>query len=345
MGIYQLSFRGFTVALLSATWLLAACTTDTPGGDVAGGIEMSGDIGDYNPEEGVDDPVHDPAVLKSEDEYVLFSTGIERDPSDPGGIFMRKSADNLGGPWESIGEIPVPEWIDPFEPNHLWAPMAIKQDERCFLYFSVSSFGSNRSAIGVASSSSPLDPASWEDHGILIESGAGTSFNAIDPHVFEYEGQLWLTFGSHFSGIHIIEMESPTQINSAMNPQLLQSRPGVPHNPVEAPSIIERNGYFYLFTSWDQCCSGLDSTYKIAVGRSDKPEGPYFDQEGEPLVQGGGTILLEEEGNQIGPGGQDVYSEDGTDYLIHHYYDADADGVIRFQIRELSWEDDWPTLE
>jgi arabinan endo-1,5-alpha-L-arabinosidase len=42
---------------------------------------------------------------------------------------------------------------------------------------------------------------------------------------------------------------------------------------IEAPSILERDGMFYLFVSFDQCCKGVASTYNIRVGRADRIEG------------------------------------------------------------------------
>ena len=315
------------------------------GSNVVGGLEMSGDIGDYNPELDIDDPAHDPALLEADGEYIVFSTGILRDQTDPGGIFIRKSNDDLSGPWSSVGEIEPPDWTLDYSPEHLWAPSAIEYEGTYYLYYATSSFGSNVSAIGVVQSDEPENPDSWEDLGPLIESDSSTGYNAIDPHVFEEDEELWIVFGSHFSGIQLTRLSSPDQVDDSYEMVHLQSRPEIQHNPVEAPTIIERDGYYFLFTSWDQCCQGLDSTYRIAVGRADQLEGPYEDRDGNPLTDGGGDILLEAEENQTGPGGQDIFQENDSYYLIHHYYDENADGLIRMQIRTIAWEDGWPALE
>ncbi|AYY15599.1 arabinan endo-1,5-alpha-L-arabinosidase [Actinobacteria bacterium YIM 96077] len=304
-----------------------------------GVLEMTGDIGDFVPGE-VDDPVHDPAIVKDRNTYYVFSTGILRDPEDPGGIFVRRSPE-LGGPWESMGEIAVPEWVHEYEPNHLWAPQVVRRAGRYYLYYAVSSFGSNTSAIGVASTRDPGDLDSWVDHGPVVTSREGDDFNAIDPHVFRAEGTWWMAFGSHWSGIKLQELASMTE---PVGPLHALADRGVPPNAIEAPTIFRRGRYYYLLTSWDQCCSGTDSTYKIAVGRSTSVTGPYVDRDGTALMDGGGTVILESEGNQIGPGGQDVHVEFGIHYLIHHYYDADADGVIRMQIRSMDWADGWPVV-
>jgi arabinan endo-1,5-alpha-L-arabinosidase len=117
---------------------------------------------------------------------------------------------------------------------------------------------------------------------------------------------------------------------------------GFPPNAVESPTIFKRGRFYYLLVSWDQCCAGVNSTYKVAVGRATSLTGPYVDRDGVPLLEGGGTVILDSPGNQIGAGGQDLYSESGVHYIIHHYYDGDADGVIRMQIRSMEWEAGWP---
>jgi len=305
-----------------------------------GVLHMKGDTGDFVPDE-VDDPAHDPALIRDNKEYVVFSTGKLRDQADPGGIFIRKSEGTLAGPWESVGEISTPDWVKDYGTAHLWAPQVVKQGSKHYLYYAASSFGTNNSAIGVASSSTPSDPESWVDHGPVVTSQQGSDdYNAIDPHVFKSEGSYWMAFGSHFSGIKLQKMKSMTETEGEV--YTLANRPGVQYNPVEAPTIFKKGKYHYLLTSWDQCCAGTDSTYKIAVGRSESVTGPYIDKDGVPLEEGGGTVILETEDNQIGPGGQDILQAYGNDYLIHHYYDGDADGVIRMQIRTLDWEDDWP---
>ncbi|WP_202078689.1 arabinan endo-1,5-alpha-L-arabinosidase [Caldalkalibacillus salinus] len=306
-----------------------------------GKLNMYGDTGDYVPNE-VDDPVHDPALIRDGDTYYVFSTGLLRNPEDPGGIYVRKSEGTLEGPWEALGEIPAPEWVLDYEPNHLWAPQVVRNGDKFYLYYAASSFGTNQSAIGVASTATPGDLDSWVDHGPVLTS-EGEDYNAIDPHVFSAEGDWWMVFGSHFSGIKLQKMDGMT--NTTGDIYTLANRPGVPHNPVEAPTIIKKGQYYYLFTSWDRCCAGLDSTYKIAVGRSESVTGPYVDQNGVPLEIGGGTIVLQSEGNQVGPGGQDILQTYGKDYLIHHYYDGEANGIIRMQIRTLGWENHWPVVE
>ena len=115
----------------------------------------------------------------------------------------------------------------------------------------------------------------------------------------------------------------------------------VPPNAIEAPSLVGHGGWFYLFVSMDFCCRGTDSTYKIAVGRSRTVTGPYLDRLGTPLAHGGGTVILSERGDMVGPGGQSIF--DG--WLAHHFYDAAAGGDFRLALRRIAWDaDGWPRL-
>jgi arabinan endo-1,5-alpha-L-arabinosidase len=310
------------------------------GGPPPGGkLDMTGDIGDFVPGE-IDDPVHDPAIISDRGTYYVFSTGILRNPDDPGGIFVRKSEGTLAGPWESMAEIPVPEWTRAYGHNHLWAPDVVKRGRTFHLYYAASSFGRNTSAIGVATTRTPGDVESWVDHGPVVTSEAGVhDHNAIDPYVFRDQGSWWIAFGSYWSGVKLQRLASMTE---PVGPVIALADRGFPPNAIESPTIFRRGEYYYLMVSWDRCCAGLDSTYKLAVGRSHSLTGPYLDADGVPLLDGGGTVILAGDGNQVGTGGQDVYREFGRHYVIHHYYDGDAGGVIRMQIRGVEWEDGWP---
>lgn len=124
----------------------------------------------------------------------------------------------------------------------------------------------------------------------------------------------------------------------------LARHPVVPPNAIENPQIFQHGRYWYLTVAWDFCCQGTESTYQTVVGRSTSPTGPFVDRDGVPMAEGGGTVILERRGNQVGPGALDVLKDRGRLYGVHHYYDADTDGTIRMQIRELEWDGGWPVF-
>lgn len=328
-----------TLVLLSLSLVLAACSSlETQGhtptvltpDDAASGrlqsqavVSMSGDLG-----------FHDPGILGS----VGFSTGIETTIGNPGGILVHRSSGGVGGSWSTVGTIPVAAWAKNYNNKNIWAPDIVKNGSTYYLYYSASQFGTNNSGIGVAASTNPGDPNSWRDLGRAMLTSNGKDYNAIDPHVFNDNGTWWMAFGSFFSGIKLVKLSSMTSVSGSII--TLATRPGVQYNPIEAPSLMKRNNYYYLFTSWDFCCRGTGSTYSIRVGRATSITGPYVDQAGRRLDQGGGTLLLGSSGNQIGPGGQDII--DGSSTLAYHYYDGNDGGRPKLAIRSLSWNNDWP---
>ena len=97
--------------------------------------------------------------------------------------------------------------------------------------------------------------------------------------------------------------------------------------------------------SFDLCCRGISSTYRIMVGRADAVTGPYVDRDGKAMAEGGGTELVKTTGRYHGPGGQEVFLVKGQPWLAFHYYNADFTGVPMLQLAPIGWTaDGWPEL-
>lgn len=298
--------------------------------------------------------VHDPVVIREGDTFHMYCTGY--------GI-SHFSAQNLAE-WQYRGPVfeDIPVWtrehVSDFK-GHIWAPDIFYWEGTYYLYYSISSFAKNTSCIGVVTNKT-LDPDDsryqWKDHGIVIESVPGRDlWNAIDPNIIrDKEGRIWMSFGSFWEGIKLVRLDStltkphePQQWHTLARRersfQLPDEEPG--DGAVEAPFIILRNGKYYLFVSFDYCCRGIESSYKIAVGRSENIQGPYLDQDGRDLFYGGGTILLEGSGRWAALGHNAILREGGTDYLVYHAYDRTNEGKPVLQIKELNWTaDGWPVV-
>lgn len=287
--------------------------------------------------------VHDPCIIKTADYYYIFSTGNR--------IEMRRSPDMQE--WQRLNQVfnSIPEWGKQEVPGvkNIWAPDIFYKDSTYYLYYSLSTFGSSNSRIGLATNKT-LDQDSpsyqWIDQGKVIASYSGGSYNAIDPNIAEDQlGRLWLSFGSFWSGIKIIELDSTTM--KPKNGASLKSIAGRPNwGAIEAPYIIYRNGYYYLFVSFDFCCKDVNSTYNIRVGRSAEITGPYKAKNGTLMTNGGGTLILKSDDRWIGPGHCAVLQEEDETWLVHHAYDAENHGVPTLRIEKLIWDEgDWPVLE
>ena len=285
--------------------------------------------------------VHDPAVAHHRGAYYLFGTGP--------GIPAWRSTDRIT--WRRIGQVfprNLPAWAPKTIPGTQfpWAPDISFFNGRWHLYYSISTFGSKRSAIGFATGRTLGPRTKWTDRGVVVESNETTDYNAIDPNVVRDDaGQPWLVFGSFNGGIRVVRLDAATghvAAGAAITP--VASRL-VPTWGVEAPFIVRRGAFFYMFVSFDNCCRGSQSTYHIRVGRSASIDGIYVDDAGMPMLLGGGRLVLQGSGTRRGPGHNAVLREGKTWRLFFHYYDATAKGTARLGILPIEWTSDgWPVV-
>ena len=296
--------------------------------------------------------VHDPVMAKHGDTYYLFATGR--------GIAVWSSTDLTEWKREpSVFETP-PEWTVAAVPTfrgHFWAPDISYHDGQYYLYYSVSAFGKNTSSIGLVTNVTldPTDPRfEWVDRGKVIQSYPGvTHWNAIDPNIVEDDdGVAYMSFGSFWGGLKVVQLtpDRAAVVGDTLELTTLASR--IPEgtrrggaNPIEAPFIFKKDGYYYLFASIDYCCRGVESTYKMIVGRSKQVTGPYVDDQGESLATGGGRLLLAGDSRWHGVGHNSVYTFDGDDYLVFHGYDGEDNGRSKLRIERLAWDKQgWPSV-
>lgn len=291
--------------------------------------------------------VHDPVMIRENGVFYIFATGQ--------GISVWSSTDMQHWKREKRVFDRAPEWAVEAVPGfrgHIWAPDISWVDGRYYLYYSVSTFGKNGSCIGLATNTT-LDANApeykWIDHGMVIRSVPGEhNWNAIDPNlVLDTEGKPWLSFGSFWDGLKLLPLQADLKsVPAAEIPITIASRLADTDkgaNPIEAPFIVYRAPYYYLFASIDYCCKGVKSTYKMIVGRSRSLIGPYVDDVGRDLRTGGGRLLMEGDVNWHGVGHNAVVNVDSVDYLLFHAYDAADNGRSKLRIVELEWtEDAWP---
>ncbi|UOQ50949.1 arabinan endo-1,5-alpha-L-arabinosidase [Hymenobacter cellulosivorans] len=298
---------------------------------------------------------HDPVMIRQDGTYYMFGTGP--------GIAVWSSRDRQHWTPEQPVFAQAPAWAVQAVPgfkNHIWAPDISFHNGVYSLFYSVSAFGKNTSCIGLATNKT-LNPKSpdykWVDHGRVVQSVPGRDmWNAIDPNLIRDEaGRPWLTFGSFWEGIKLVQLRpdltAPAQpeqwrtlARRPRDPKLNDSLPG--DGAIEAPFIFRKNGFYYLFTSFDYCCRGPQSTYRIVVGRAKSVTGPYVDQAGVALDQGGGTPVLSGDKNWYGLGHNSVYSFDNQDYLVFHGYDAADKGHSKLRVEKLTWNAaGWPVVQ
>ena len=285
--------------------------------------------------------LHDPStVIVENGKYYVYATGA--------GLPMSISDD--GWSWRRAGSVmqavpggkPGPDVIARGG-NNTWAPDLIRSGDKYFLYYSAPGT-QPKAAIGLLVGKT-LDPQSpdykWEDAGPVVWSDGVEDSNAIDPGVFRdpTNGTLWLTYGSYFGYIRLVELNPKTgkrlypdrkAVNVAINS--------------EASIMIFRDGWYYLLVTHGSCCAGANSSYNIRMGRAKKVTGPFLDNMGIDMLQGGGKLFLGSGGRYIGPGHFGLLDlGDGVEkFSLHYEADLDRGGISVLDIRPLLWRDGWP---
>lgn len=292
-------------------------------------------------------PVHDPAIIRQGDTFYLFTTSQQRDGK--GLIHIRTSKDLAS--WTRAPSVfaEMPGWVKDAVPGTrgIWAPDVSFSHGEYRVYYSVSTFGKNRSAIGLVTTPSLENPV-WTDKGPVIRSTPSDDFNAIDPNAFDdTEGRQWLAFGSFWSGLKLIRLDPTSGLRSAEDDKVHAVASRRRTGAIEAPFVIRRGDFYYLFASFDFCCRGTASTYYTVVGRSKNSTGPYRDREGKKMMDGGGLRVLHADLDPskrfVGPGHVAILREPKQDYIVYHAYDTQARGAPTLRIQPLGWTDDgWP---
>ncbi len=285
--------------------------------------------------------MHDPStVIQADGKFYVYATGNG----------LPAFVSNDGWTWRRAGSVmqavaggrPGPDVIARGG-NNSWAPDVIRVDNRYFLYYAAPGT-QPKAAIGLLIGKT-LDPDSpdykWEDGGPVVWSDGVEDSNAIDPGVLRdpTNGTLWLTYGSYFGYIRLVELDPKT--GKRLHPE--RTPVNIAINS-EASIMIFHEGWYYLLVTHGSCCAGGNSSYNIRMGRSKKVTGPFVDNMGVDMIQGGGKLFAGSSGRHIGPGHFGLLDlGDGVQKFSCHYEsDLDRGGASVLDIRPLLWRDGWP---
>ena len=270
--------------------------------------------------------IHDPSTLaECEGKYYTFGTG-------GGGLI---SSDG-GWTWDSGAE----------RPGGGAAPDVLKIGDRYLVVYGATGGGLGGSHRGVILTmwNKTLDPKSpdfrYTEPIEVASSEDGDDCDAIDPGLLldPTTGRLWMTYGTYFGHIRMVELDPKTgrrvEGNEALDVAI----------DCEASDLIYRDGWYYLLGTHGTCCDGVNSTYNIVCGRSRSVTGPYQDNVGRPMLQGGGKMVIKAHGRQVGAGhfGRTVVEEGLEKISCHFEADFDRSGMSVLAIRPLLWRNGWP---
>jgi arabinan endo-1,5-alpha-L-arabinosidase len=285
--------------------------------------------------------MHDPStVIEAGGKFYVYATGngLPAFQSDDGWTWHR-----AGSVMPSVpGGKPGPDVIARGG-NNSWAPDIIRAGDKYFLYYAAPGT-QPKAAVGLLVGRT-LDPASpdykWEDGGPVVWSDGIEDSNAIDPGVMRdpTNGTMWLTYGSYFGYIRLVELDPKT--GKRLRPE---AKPVNIAINSEASVMIFREGWYYLLVTHGSCCAGGNSSYNIRMGRARKVTGPFLDNMGIDMLQGGGKLFAGSSGRHIGVGHFGLLDlGDGVQKFSCHYEsDLDRGGISVLDIRPLLWRDGWP---
>jgi arabinan endo-1,5-alpha-L-arabinosidase len=189
-----------------------------------------------------------------------------------------------------------------------------------------------------------LDPQSpdfgFRDETLVASSDGVEDCDAIDPAFLldPTDGRLWLSYGTYFGFIRIVELDPKTGMRMPNNQPLNIAI------DCEATAMMYRDGWYYLLGTHGTCCDGANSTYNIVVGRSRKVTGPFLDNLGIDMLKGGGKFFVGASGRFVGPGhfGLLDLGDGAQKFSCHYEADLDQGGRSVLGIRPLLWKDGWP---
>ncbi len=269
--------------------------------------------------------IHDPStIMECEGKYYTFGTG-------GGGLISED-----GWTWNGGAE----------RPGGGAAPDAVKIGDRYLIAYSATGGGLGGGHAGrvLTMWNKTLDPKSpdfkFTEPIEVAHSLDDEDCDAIDAGLLldPTDGRLWLSYGTYFGFIRIVELDPKTgkrvegnkEINVAID--------------CEATTLMYRDGWYYLLGTHGTCCDGPNSTYNIVVGRSRSVTGPYIDNVGRDMLEGGGKLVIAAGERKTGPGhfGRFVVA-DGVEKMSYHYEaDFDQGGRSVLAIRPLLWKNGWP---
>ncbi len=269
--------------------------------------------------------IHDPSTIAECDgRYYTFGTGS-------GGLISED-----GWSWHSGAE----------RPGGGAAPDVMKIGDRylCIYGATGGGLGGGHNGRILTMWNKTLDPKSpdfkWSDAVEVCYSDGMEDQDAIDPGVLldPTTGRLWVSYGTYFGTIRLIELDPQTGFRAAGNKEKDIAI------DCEASDLIYRNGYYYLLGTHGTCCDGVNSTYNIVVGRSKSVQGPYIDNVSRDMYHGGGKMVIAAGDRKTGAGhfGRTIIDE-GVEVMSFHWEaDFDMGGRSTLAVRPLLWKNDWP---
>ncbi|WP_285115219.1 glycoside hydrolase family 43 protein [Leifsonia sp. fls2-241-R2A-40a] len=226
----------------------------------------------------------------------------------------------------------LPSWA---LPGKTWAPGPAKlADDRFALYFTASDAASRYQCIGVAFADKPEGPfASTADKPLVcpVEEGG-----AIDASVTsDADGQRYLVWKCGYdTWIHVQPLSADGASLTGEPTKLIKQTESWEGTLVEAPVIVRHGDEYVLLYSANDYSN---SSYVTGVATAKSLLGPYT-KSTKPLLSTPGS-----EGRYLGPGGEDLVTFRGRDWMLFHSWD-EAFAYRGMHAVPVTWRNGLPEL-
>ena len=306
---------------------------------------------------------HDPSIIRDEQFFYCYSTDVAFGHDIRPGLQIRRSINLVE--WEFVGWVfnGLPTQGAFFirqnggEPNNgLWAPYIMKVGDEYRLYYSLASNKPRLSVIGLATSDDPKGP--FREKGVVVTSLDNNTVqtNAIDPTVIvDKSGKHWLYYGSAWDGIYLLELDPATGLavrNEDKGKRIAQRAftSNTINGNIEGPEIIYNEEFdkYYLFIAYDW----LETKYNVRVGRSENPDGPFYDFLGQNMNEENDDVPMilapyqfDGHAGWQGVAHPSVFEQEGQYYMAHQGRPGVNPFYMVLHVRQVHWtEDGWPLL-
>ena len=346
---------GLLLAALSAVVIAACSQGQGPSGVPGGTVTAVGTPGadEYdNPVIAADFP--DPGVLKVDGDYFAYATGDPRvDPDQPRetDVNIQVASSNDLVAWsQTVEALPeLPSWSE----GLIWAPEVWQVDQHFVMYYTARFTDGGRQCISVAVADDPAGPfLDDSDEPLVCQLDLGGSIDPFPLLAGDTRYLLWKNDGNccgHPTRIWAQELTDDGLALAADEPVDLGIRNDASWEGdlIEAPTVIEHGGSYYLFFSANFFES---ASYAVGYAKAEEALGPYTDADENPILATPAGVAGWPGDRPAGPGGQAIVADsDGRLWILYHAWDLrsigyHAGGARTMWVDELVFEDGRPVV-
>ncbi|MEO8707101.1 MAG: glycoside hydrolase family 43 protein [Kofleriaceae bacterium] len=244
--------------------------------------------------------------------------------------------------WKPAGHIfklaTKPKWAG----ANYWAPEIHQVGDGLVAYFSVLSPSRGKMCIGAARAQTMAGP--WRDlgHPLVCDSHVGL----IDASMFtdSTTGKHYLLYKTDSNGLspqektvlYAHELRANGVGFVGKRHALLRNTLAWEGDVVEAPWMIHRGGFYYLFYSGFRYCN---ATYGTGIARSRSPLGPFAKRS---------APILRSNAKWAGPGHNSIVRTGGRAYIVYHAWSGahscGDEGARQLMLDPITWKGGWPLV-